>query len=213
MTKRTRIKICGIQSQDTLKTLVELGVDAFGLMFYEKSKRGISVKKASEIVKNIPPFIDCVAVFVNPDRDSVIEVIRHLPITVLQFHGDEPEAFCQQFELPYIKALRFKPNMDLNKIVQDYHSARALLCDTEVNGQFGGTGQAFNWQHLPKAIEKPLILAGGLTPDNVGDAIHVSKPYAVDVSGGVENELCQKDDDKIKQFVEAVKKADIHESS
>lgn len=211
MTNRTRIKICGIKEPETLNCLLELGVDAFGLMFYEKSHRAITLKQAKSLLRNTTPFINRVAVFVNPSFKEVAGIVDSLPINLLQFHGDEPDEFCHQFGLPYIKAIRCQKHTNFDALSNAYENACAFLLDSDVNGQFGGTGETFDWTMIPTSLKQRMILAGGLTPENVSQAIDVTHPYAVDVSGGVENVLGTKDNQKIELFVDAVKRADQHE--
>lgn len=212
MTKRTRIKICGVTEPETLALLVELGVDAFGMMFYEKSKRALSLAQARRLVANPTDALDSVAVFVNPSYKEVAGIVDAIPISLLQFHGDEPDDFCHQFGLPYIKAIRCHDYTNFDAVIEDYPHAARLLLDSEVNGQFGGTGQAFDWHAIPSSLNNYCILAGGLNAENVEEAISIVHPYAVDVSGGVENTMGKKDHKKITSFVEAVKRVNQHDA-
>ena len=201
---RTRIKICGITRLDDALEAINSGADAIGLVFYPLSPRNIEIKQAAEIVKQLPPFISVVGLFVNAEAAAINTVIKQVGIDLIQFHGDEPESFCKQFSRPYIKALRMKPELDLNQAAGAYASARALLLDTYRKGIPGGTGESFNWDLVPHNFEKALILAGGLAANNVDQAIAITRPYAVDVSGGVEKQAGIKDAQKIKDFVAAV---------
>ncbi len=198
---RTRTKICGITNIDDALFAIDNGVDALGFVFYPPSPRNISAQKASQIIKKLPPFVSIVGLFVDENHDIIRQTIEKTQLDLLQFHGNENEAFCQQFGYPYIKAIRMKEGMDITKSIEDYHSARALLLDTYVAGMPGGTGEAFNWHLVPKKTEKAIILAGGLNPNNVANAIKIAAPYAVDVSGGIEKEKGIKDHKKIIEFM------------
>lgn len=201
---RTRIKICGITRQQDALEAARLGVDAIGLVFYAPSPRNVSPEQAQVITVALPPFVSIVALFVNPAVEFVQEVIRKVHPSVLQFHGDETAEFCQQFGVPYIKALPAAEQFDIHAAEKQFASAQALLLDTPHPNLYGGTGQAFDWSRFPKAAAKPLILAGGLTPENVADAIKQTHAYAVDVSGGVEQQKGIKDPARMAAFVEGV---------
>jgi len=163
--------------------------------------------KVKEIINAIPPFINKVALFVNANYNYVSDVIKTLSIDTLQFHGDEDEAFCSSFNVPYIKALRMQENTDLNQLAETYHSASGLLVDAFDSAQYGGTGQTFDWDLLPDNCSLPIILAGGLNKDNVHEAIINTKPYAVDISSGVEQSKGVKSHALIQQFMNEVKRA------
>lgn len=201
---RTRIKICGITRQQDALEAARLGVDAIGLVFYAPSPRNVSPEQAQVITVALPPFVSIVALFVNPAVEFVQEVIRKVHPSVLQFHGDETAEFCQQFGVPYIKVLPAAEQFDIHAAEKQFASAQALLLDTPHPNLYGGTGQAFDWSRFPKAAAKPLILAGGLTPENVADAIKQTHAYAVDVSGGVEQQKGIKDPARMAAFVEGV---------
>ena len=201
---RTRTKICGITRIQDAMAAAENGVDAIGLVFYPDSPRYVTIKQAAEIRHALPPFVSVVALFVNPSQDEVNAVLESVQIDILQFHGDEDEATCMQYGLPYLKALRVKPDTNLIQYAQLYLSAKALLLDTYTDNAFGGTGQTFDWRMIPKDLPKPIILAGGLSVENVSEAIHQVRPYAVDVSGGVEQGKGIKDPVKIAKFIAAV---------
>ncbi|VAW92354.1 Phosphoribosylanthranilate isomerase [hydrothermal vent metagenome] len=201
---RTRVKICGITRIEDADAAVRAGVDALGLVFYAASPRSVSAGKAADIVADLPPFVTTVGLFVDADKQGVDDVLAQVPLDCLQFHGAESAEYCEQFKRPYIKAIRVNEQTDLRSEVERFASAQALLLDTYVKDTPGGTGQTFNWQLIPKQPGKPIILAGGLNSENVGDAIKVVSPYAVDVSGGVEASKGIKDHDKIKQFIHEV---------
>ncbi|WP_372798704.1 phosphoribosylanthranilate isomerase [Litorivivens sp.] len=201
---RTRVKICGITRVSDARIAYALGADAIGLVFYKPSSRNISVDQAVEIARAVGPFISRVGLFVNPSAEDVEQVIRQVGLDRLQFHGDESEAFCRQFGLPYIKALRAKPGVDFQATVDQYPSAMGVLLDSYKPGVAGGTGEVFDWQSIPTALRSSIILAGGLNAGNVSEAIRAIRPAAVDVSGGVEESPGIKSADKIEAFIEAV---------
>jgi len=201
---RTRVKICGITRVEDALSAVELGADAIGLVFYASSPRYVTIAQAAEISALLPPFVSVVALFVNPTQQEVNAVLNNVKIDLLQFHGDESAAECAQYGLPYLKAIRVKSDTNLIQYAQTYISAKALLLDAHSDAAFGGTGQVFDWNLIPKQMTKPIILAGGLTPDNVKEAIQQVQPYAVDVSGGVEQAKGIKDSTKIAAFMDAV---------
>ena len=201
---RTRVKICGITREQDAAICASAGVDAIGLVFYEPSPRAIAVEQAMEIIETLPPFVTSVGLFVDADQDYVNEILTKVKLDCLQFHGNEDAAYCAQFERPYIKAVRMTEGTDVEALANEYLSAQALLLDTYVADVPGGTGQTFNWKHVPGTCSKPIILAGGLKPENVCDAIKTAKPYAVDVSGGVELSKGVKDAAKIEKFIDEV---------
>ncbi|SMN02708.1 Phosphoribosylanthranilate isomerase [uncultured Candidatus Thioglobus sp.] len=194
-----KIKICGFTNANTAKEAALLGVDAIGLVFYEKSPRNVEVEKALEIVNALPPFVNRVGLFVNADSSFIDEILCEVPLDTLQFHGDETPTECAQYAMPFIKAVRIDTQTNLTKTAGDYHQASGLLLDTP-SDVFGGTGKMFDWT-LIEQIDKPIILAGGLNVDNVASAIAQVNPYAVDVSSGVESAKGIKDIDKIRQFL------------
>lgn len=204
---RTRIKICGITREQDLVAVLAAGADAVGLVFYPPSPRYLSDSRASELALGTPPFVTRVGLFVNADAASVHATLAAVPIDLLQFHGDEDAAYCEQFERPYIKAARVRPGLDLIEYARAYPSAQALLLDAYVES-YGGAGQAFDWSLIPATLPLPVVLSGGLTPENVTDAVRRLRPWAVDVSSGVEVAKGIKDAAKIAAFVAAVKKAD-----
>lgn len=188
---RTRVKICGITRIEDMRTAVAEGADAIGLVFYPSSPRAVTAQQAAQIVAQTPAFVTIVGLFVDPQATDVEQVLSQVPLDMLQFHGDETAAFCQSFQRPYIKALRMKDDIDLHHEKIRYASARSLLVDAYVPGTPGGTGEHFDWSRLPLDLTNNLILAGGLQSKNIAEAIRVVKPWAVDVSGGVE----ERDDD------------------
>ena len=204
---RTRVKICGITRLEDALAAIEAGVDALGFVFYAPSPRSVEVKQAAEIIAQLPAFVTTTALFVNAEREFVDLVIRDARIDLLQFHGDEDEAFCNSFSRPYIKALRMKPELDLNAEVACFSSAQAILLDAYRPGVPGGTGEIFDWDRIPEQHPAPIILAGGLDSGNVAQAVAAVTPYAVDVSGGVEQSKGIKDANKINMFVNEVTRA------
>ncbi len=198
---RTRIKICGITNLEDAKSAVEAGADAIGLVFYEKSPRYVAINSAAQIIKHMPPFINCTGLFVDADESYVRKVLERVAIDTLQFHGKESEQACAKYNKPYIKAIRMDGEINLPEQCEKYSSASALLLDTYVKDVPGGTGLTFDWSIIPEDLTKPIILAGGLHEHNVKSAILQVQPYAVDVSGGVEIEKGIKDPDKIKNFI------------
>ena len=201
----TRIKICGIKHQDDTLKAVEYGADAIGLIFVEKSSRYVSLTEARLIAESIPPFVTVVGLFMDASAATVREALKVVPINLLQFHGDESPEFCEQFEMPYIKVLRMRENVNVVAFAQEYPNAAGILLDTYSKAG-GGSGQTFDWSLIPEDIPLPLILAGGLNPDNVASAVETVKPYAVDVSSGVESEPAVKDHKKIEQFIKEVQR-------
>jgi phosphoribosylanthranilate isomerase len=200
---RTRVKICGVTRQQDADFAAESGADAIGLVFYPPSPRAVTVAQAKQIISGLPPFVTVVALFVNPEKEDVLHCLDALSIDILQFHGDESPAFCAQFGKPYMKAIRMKPDTDLTTLATDYQSAAGLLLDSYQPGVPGGTGVAFDWSIINQ-INKPIILAGGLNADNVAEAIQQVRPFAVDVSGGVESEKGIKSNEKISTFMREV---------
>ena len=201
----TRIKICGITRIEDALTATRLGADAIGFIFWPKSARFISPATAREIVDELPPFVSAVGVYVDPEEGWVEESSNIARLSLLQFHGDESPEFCDQFSLPYIKALRVREGVDLLQYEDRYSSARGLLLDTYTEGMPGGTGDTFNWDLIPQGLTAPLILSGGLHPGNVTLAIKKVKPWAVDVSSGVESAKGIKDAEKIADFMRGVR--------
>jgi phosphoribosylanthranilate isomerase len=206
---RTRIKVCGFTREDQLAQAAQLGVDAVGLVFYPPSPRNVSIEQAQVLCRAVPPFVTTVGLFVDAPAEQVREVLRQVPLTLLQFHGDETPAYCQQFDLPYIKAVRVKPGLDLLQYTTDFASARGLLLDAYVAGVPGGTGERFDWTLIPADLPLPVVLSGGLDPENVAEAINNVRPWAVDVSSGVEQGKGNKDLAKMAAFIDGVRNADV----
>ncbi len=202
-----RIKICGITRTEDALAVAHSGADALGLVFYAPSPRAVSTEQAAEILRILPPFVSGVGLFVNASADFVRQVLNLVKLDILQFHGEETAAYCAQFARPYLKALRMSPTLDLTQAKQEYASAQGILLDTYQPGIPGGTGEVFDWQRIPAHLAGSIILAGGLTPENVGHAVRRVRPYAVDVSGGVEHSKGIKDAQKILDFVKAVRNA------
>lgn len=204
---RTRIKICGITREQDLAAVVAAGADAVGFVFYPLSPRYLPLERAAALAGRVPPFVSSVGLFVNPDPGLVREVLAAAPVDLLQFQGEEPPDFCEQFGRPYVKVARMRPGLDLVEFARAYASARGLLLDAYVEG-YGGAGQSFDWSLVPGNLPLPIVLAGGLTAENVGSAIGRLRPWAVDVSSGVELSKGIKDAVKIAAFIAAVKNAD-----
>ena len=205
---RTRVKICGINRVDDALGAAAAGADALGLVFYSPSPRYVTPAQAREICLAVPPFVTMVGLFVEPEREQVAEILQCVGLNYLQFHGSESAEFCNSFEIPYIKGVRMMDRADITEEEQHYHSAKALLIDSFDAALAGGSGRGFAWNRIPTKRIKPLVLAGGLSADNVAHAISTVRPYAVDVSSGVESTRGHKDIGKIKRFVEAVAEAD-----
>lgn len=206
----TRIKICGITSVEDALTAVKAGADAIGLVFYPKSPRYVTIEQASAISRAVGPFVTTVGLFVDAGADEIYRVLRQVPLHILQFHGNETAAFCSSFSRPFIKALRMSEDMNPVAQTEPFIIAGALgvLLDSYHSELPGGTGEVFSWDRIPIRQPLPLILAGGLNPDNVAVAIRQIHPYAVDVSSGVESTPGRKDSVRIRAFVEAVRDAD-----
>ena len=204
---RTRVKICGITRPGDARAAAEAGADAIGLVFYPKSPRYLSTEKAVEIRDALPPFVQSVALFVNPDAAQVAQVIGRVHPGMLQFHGDEPPEFCAQFGLPFVKACRVRDGVDPLAYLKPYARAAAWLLDSFVP-EYGGVGESFDWSLAPSQRERPLILSGGLDRANVARAIQAVRPWGVDVSSGVESAKGIKDAGKMSAFVAEVRNAD-----
>lgn len=203
-----RVKICGITRLEDALCAIEAGADALGFVFYEPSPRYISAEQAASIIAQLPPFVTCVGLFVNTPIAQVKSLALYIGLDLIQFHGDETAAACDGVGLPYIRALRMQPGQAIAQIAESYQKARAILLDAWVPGIPGGTGETFDWAAIPP-LTKPLILAGGLTVDNVAQAVLQVRPYAVDVSGGVELRSGVKDQSKLKLFIQRAKAADV----
>jgi phosphoribosylanthranilate isomerase len=197
-----RIKICGITRIEDALAAVAAGADAIGFVFYAKSPRAVTSAQAGAIIAALPPFVTTVGLFVDMPRAELKQLLEVVSLDLLQFHGDESPADCAGYGRPYIKALRVKPGDDVAAAIARYPDASGVLLDTYVAGTPGGTGEAFDWSLVPRNAAKPVILAGGLTPENIGEAVRQVCPYAVDVSGGVEASKGIKDAAKIQAFIQ-----------
>ena len=205
----TRVKICGItRIQDALFASKQ-GADALGLVFYPKSPRFVTAEQAGAIVRALPPFVSTVGLFVNAQPEEVRAAVSRVHLDLLQFHGEESPEFCNQFGLPYLKAVRVKQGVDLVQYAVDFSSAKGLLLDAFVEGTHGGTGQGFDWSLIPSELPLPVVLSGGLNPDNVQAEIRQVRPCAVDVSSGVEAAKGIKDAAKMAAFMQGVRDADV----
>lgn len=202
--RRTRIKICGITRPEDAVAAAMAGADAIGLVFYPPSPRALGIEQARDICMALPPFVTRVGLFVNPDRDTATEILARVPVDLLQFHGEETAADCEVYGRPYLKVARVQPDLDLDRFISRYPGACGILADTYQTDKPGGTGAVFDWSLIPARRAKPLILAGGLTVDNVADAIRRVQPFGVDVSGGVESVRGIKDATRIAEFIREV---------
>ena len=200
-----RVKICGITRVEDALAAAAAGADAIGLVFYAKSPRAVDIEQARVILAALPPFVTTVGLFVDAELSELERILASVPLDLLQFHGDESVQQCEAFGRPYIKALRVKAGDDIAAQVARYPSAQGILLDAYVEGVPGGTGEAFDWSLIPQTLSKPLILAGGLRPDNVAEAVSRVRPYAVDVSGGVEASKGVKDVEKVDAFIRAAR--------
>lgn len=199
-----RVKICGLTRPEDIRAAVQCGADAIGLVFYEPSPRSVSPAQAQALAREVPAFVTVVGLFVNPTREEVESVLEQVPLDLLQFHGDEPPAFCAGFGRRWIKAIRVREAGQIERAFEDYHEAAGLLVDAWDPDRYGGTGKSFNWDLIPDERPRPLILAGGLSSDNVFAAVEQVRPWAVDVSGGVEKDKGNKDIRKIRHFINEV---------
>ena len=197
----TKVKICGFTEAENARQAAIAGVDAIGLVFYDKSPRNVDIFRAQEIIEGLPPFVNRVGLFVNANPSFVDEVLCEVPLDTLQFHGDESLLDCSQYQMPFIKSLRVKPETNVFQVADEFSSASAILLDSFNPSAYGGTGEAFDWSLACVDISLPIILAGGLNETNVSAAISQVKPYAVDASSGVESAPGVKDIDKIVAFI------------
>ena len=204
-----RVKICGITTPEDALASCAAGADALGLVFYPPSSRFVTMPQAAAIAAVVPPFVQRVGLFVNPSSDEVEQVLASVELDLLQFHGSEAAAFCEQFSRPYIKALAMKPGLDIQAEMAAHPQARGFLLDAYHPAKPGGTGEVFDWAHFPKLAPKPLILAGGLRVENVAAAIEQCRPYAVDVSGGVESAPGRKSVEKVRAFIQRAKSTEV----
>ena len=205
---RTRIKICGFTREADVQAAVAAGADAIGFVLYSASSRGVTVQRAAELVKVMPPFVTPVLLFVNASDDLLARALAAIPHAVLQFHGDETPAECELVKRAYIRAARMAPGFDLLSFAAQYPNAQALLVDAHVEG-YGGGGKVFDWSLIPKNVQRPVVLSGGLHAGNVAAGIAQVRPWAVDVSSGVESAKGIKDPRAMRQFCDAVRAADL----
>lgn len=204
---RTRIKICGLTRVQDVEAVARAGADAFGVVFYPPSPRCVTLETAAALRRAAPAFLSCVALFANPARAQVERVLREVHPELLQFHGEETPQFCRSFGWPYLKACRVRREVDLLEYWRQFSDARAWIADAWVE-EYGGVGAGFDWALLPQRTDRPLIVSGGLSPDNVGAAIRQTRPWGVDVSSGVESARGIKDAARIDAFVREVRNAD-----
>ncbi len=204
---RTRIKICGLTREADVEAAVAAGADAVGLNCYAKSPRHVAPVRLRSLTRGLPPFVTPVLLFVNAPSDLIEDALEAVPNALLQFHGDEHEAACSRYGHPYVRALRMEEGVDLLDFERQFQSAAALMFDAPSPG-YGGSGQTFEWNRIPLRRSKPIVLAGGLVPGNVGDAIRRVRPYAVDVSSGVEDAPGIKNTVRMNEFIAAVRAAD-----
>ena len=207
MIRRTRIKICGLTREADVQQAVEAGADAVGFVLYEKSPRHVDVARAAALARLLPPFVTPVGLFVNAQPALVDEAVRVIPDLLLQFHGDETPAQCRGPARPYLRAARVRPGLDLLDFARQYADAQGLLLDAQVEG-YGGGGKVFDWSLIPRDVPRPLVLSGGLHAENVIEGILRVRPWAVDVSSGVESAKGIKDAASIRRFCDAVREAD-----
>jgi phosphoribosylanthranilate isomerase len=205
----TAVKICGITRLEDGLAAAHAGAHAIGVVFHPASPRYVAPEAAAGIVARLPPFVASVALFVDAPPETVHAVLHAVPVDMLQFHGSEPPDYCVAFERPFLKAVRVKPGVDLLQYARRYAAAKGLLVDAFEDGVHGGTGQSFDWALIPDRLPLPIVLAGGLTPDNVGAAVRTVRPWAVDVSSGVEREKGIKDAAKIAAFIRGARDADV----
>ena len=203
--ERTRVKICGIREPEHARIAAQAGADAIGLVFYGPSPRHVDVAQAAAVAAALPPYVMAVGLFVNAAEAEVRRVLDSVRLDLLQFQGDEPAGFCESFRIPYVRAVRMEPQTDLVEYAGRYSRAKALLLDAHVPGQPGGTGRTFDWRGIPRDLPIPVILSGGLTVENVARAVREVKPWAVDVSSGVETGRGSKDPRKIIDFIRSVR--------
>ncbi len=205
---RTRVKICGFTRVEDAQLAARLGVDAIGLVFYPPSPRNIEIDQALRITAALPAFTTVVGLFVDEQEARIREILRHVPIDCLQFHGDEPAEACRKYHKRYIKAVRVTSDADIAEMARQYHDAAGLLLDAWHPDAKGGTGRLFDWSMIPEKCSLPIILAGGLNAENAYDAIRTVKPYALDVSSGVEAAKGVKDAARMTAFLTEVNKGD-----
>lgn len=208
MNHRTRIKICGLREPAHARLAAEAGADAIGLVFYGRSPRHVQAEAAADVAAALPPYVMAVGLFVDAPAAEIDATLARVPLDLLQFQGDEPPEFCERFGRPYVRAVRMEEGVDLLEYARRFKRAKALLLDAHVPGVPGGTGRTFDWKRVPRNLPIPLILSGGLDAGNVADAIREARPWAVDVSSGVESSRGVKDPAKIVAFIRSVRSED-----
>jgi phosphoribosylanthranilate isomerase len=212
MNQRTRIKICGLTREADVDAAVEAGADAIGFVLYDKSPRHVTVERAAQLARRMPPFVTPVGLFVNALPEQCAAAVAAIPHLLLQHHGDETPADCQRHARPYLRAARMGPGLDLLDFATQYSDALAILLDAHVDG-YGGSGKVFDWSLIPQSVPLPVVLSGGLHAGNVIAGIHQVRPWAVDVSSGVESAKGIKDAAAIRRFCDAVREADARMAS
>ncbi|MDX1655886.1 MAG: phosphoribosylanthranilate isomerase [Candidatus Competibacteraceae bacterium] len=205
---RTRIKVCGITRPEDGRAAAGLGVDAIGLVFYPKSSRLVDIPAALRIIEALPPFVTTVGLFLDAPGEEIQGLVEQVPLDILQFHGSETPDFCACFGRPYLKAVPMGGMADVADYARRFHTAQGLLLDSHGGGRSGGSGEVFDWNLIPPGVTKPLILAGGLDPDNVAEAVAAFRPYGVDVSSGVESARGIKDPQRIAAFLRGVERGE-----
>ncbi len=205
---RTRVKICGFTQTDDALYAAYCGADAIGLVFYPPSPRHVDISQARRIVSALPPFVSVVGLFVDAAEEQVREVLNQIPIDLLQFHGEETADYCRSFARPYIKAVSMRDDVDVQQVAKEHAAAAGLLLDAYHPATKGGTGNRFDWSRIPPECDRPIILAGGLTAENVRLALEIVRPYGLDVSSGVESTKGIKETIKMKAFLQEVQTFD-----
>ena len=205
---RTRVKICGFTRTDDALYAAYCGTDAIGLVFYPPSPRHVEIEQAHHIVSALPPFVTVVGLFVDAGKDQVLDVLKRIPIDLLQFHGEETPDYCRSFARPYIKAVSMRDDVDVQRVAKEHAAAAGLLLDAYHPAAKGGTGSRFDWSRIPSGCNRPIILAGGLTAENVRLALETVRPYGLDVSSGVESAKGIKETRKLKAFLQEVQAFD-----
>lgn len=208
---RTRVKICGITRIEDALAACEAGADALGFVFWAGSKRALTAAAARDVIARLPPFVTTVGLFMDSSESHVWDVLGEVPLAMLQFHGDESADFCERFDKPYIKALPMGAGHSPQDYAAPHETALGFLLDSHAPGEAGGTGTTFDWTRVPDDFTRPIILAGGLTPANVREAVRTVRPWAVDVSSGVESAPGIKDIGKMQTFIEQVRLADAEQ--
>ncbi len=209
MNSKTAVKICGITRPEDGLAAAQAGAHAIGLVFYARSPRFVDAERARAIARALPPFVTVVGLFVDAPGEEVAAIARSVPLQLLQFHGEETPGVCAAHGLPYLKALRVKAGVDLLQCARAYSGASGLLLDAHVEGVPGGTGARFDWSLIPKGLSLPVVLAGGLNPHNAAQAVRAVRPWALDVSSGVESAPGIKDPERVRDFIQGVRDADV----